>query len=942
MSNDGNELIGHPPAGGTSASVLPETAGTARAADPVKKRRSGRATLTIIGLVLCGNLAAWALLNRPADLPSWSGYIQGIAYAPYREGENPLTKKFPTDAEITKDMQILQSKAGVETVRTYSAVDGSEDVPALAAQEGLQVAAGAWLDKRLDQNELELQSLINQAHRYPSITRALVGNESILRADVSVPEMIQYLRRARSQIEVPVSTAEPWHVWLEHPELVKEVDYIAVHILPYWEGVPIDDAVKYVERRYDELRAAYPQKPIVMTEVGWPSKGRQRGGAVASLTNQARFIREFLNFADREGVQYYLMEGFDQPWKEKIEGTAGAYWGLFNADREAKFSFSGPILEHELWPIHAWAAAFMALPVVLFFLFRWRELGFGGRLFFAAVAQAAGAMLLWTVMAGTTRYMTAGDIAVWSVMLLGQFGLLCLLVTQGGQMALMIWTQRLRREFRPLAPSADRPMPKVSLHLPIHNEPAHMVIETIDSLAALDYANLEILVIDNNTKDPAVWRPVEAHCAALGERVRFIHVENLKGFKAGALNLALREMSPDAEIVGVVDSDYIVRHDWLKATVPYFANPKVALVQAPQDHRDWHHNLFKEMINWEYAGFFNLGMVLRNEANAIIQHGTMTLVRRDALQRLGGWAEWCITEDAELGLRLMHEGFDTIYINEPFGKGLTPDSFAGYRLQRFRWAYGAMQILKAHIGWFLPRDRHLTTAQKFHFLAGWLPWIGDGLQLLFTFAALIWTVFLAVWPRYFEFPLGVFVVPALAMVSFKVLETLWLYRAKVNCTPRQRIGAAIAGMSLTHAVAKAVLIGLFTKRRPFMRTPKCEDKSAIIRGIIVAWEEFVLALLLWVGALAIALGNGLDGSGWRNPEALTWAVMLLAQSLPYCASVAASLAAAMPSLGRRRIKVALPAPSALSGSLAPASLAIPIAARAASNSQARDGISLGS
>ncbi len=935
MYNKINELVDSPPSGGDGRPTSPPD-GQIKPAESTEPMSAGRAAFLIVALVLCGNLAAWALLNRPAELPSWSGEIQGVAYAPYREGENPLTNKYPSDAEIAKDLQTLQAKAGIGTVRTYSTVDGSEDVPALAAQNGFQVAAGAWLDKRLDQNELELQSLINQVHRYPSITRALVGNELILRADVTVPEMIQYLRRARSQIEVPVSTAEPWHVWLEHPELVKEVDYIAVHILPYWEGVPVDDAVKYVERRYDELKAAYPNKPIVLTEVGWPSKGRQRGGAVASLTNQARFIREFLNFADREGVQYYLMEAFDQPWKEKIEGTAGAYWGLFNAERDPKFSFSGPILEHELWPLHAWAAALASLPIILFFLLRWRELHFRGRLFFAAIAQAAGAMLLWTVMAGTTRYMSAGDILVWSVMLLGQFALLCLLVTQGGQMALMLWTGRWRREFRPLAPAPERPMPKVSLHLPIHNEPPHMVIETINSLAALDYADLEILVIDNNTKDPAVWQPVAEHCAGLGERVRFFHVDNLKGFKAGALNLALRHTAPDAEIVGVIDSDYVVRPDWLKATVPYFANPKVALVQAPQDHRDWQGNLFKEMINWEYAGFFNLGMVLRNEANAIIQHGTMTLVRREAMERLGGWAEWCITEDAELGMRLMHEGYETIYINEAFGKGLTPDSFAGYRLQRFRWAYGAMQILKAHIGWFRPRDKHLSPAQKFHFLAGWLPWIGDGLQFLFTIAALVWTVFLAVWPRYFEFPLGVFVVPALAMVSFKILETLWLYRAKVHCTPRQRIGAAIAGMSLTHAVAKAVLIGLFTKRRPFLRTPKCEDKSAVIRGLVVAWEEFVLGSLLWVGALAVALGNGLDGSGWRNPEAATWAVMLLAQSLPYCAGVAASLVSAMPSLGRRRLTVSIPASAALSGSM------LPIAARASTAVQARDGVGIGS
>ncbi len=882
-----------------------------------------RSNILIIALIAVANLAVWAVLNRPLHVPSWSGDIQGVSFSPYRENENPLTGKYPSDAEIGSDLALLSSRVGA--VRTYSTTEGVQDVPYLAAKYGLQVTAGAWLDKHLDKNELELDTLVDMVQRYPNIDRVLVGNESILRGDVTVPEMIQYLRRARSQIEVPVSTAEPWHVWLTHPELVKEVDFIAVHILPYWEGVPVKEAVNYVAYRYHQLKEAYPHKPIVLTEVGWPSKGRQIGLAKASLANQALFMREFLNFADREGVQYFLMEAFDQPWKEKIEGTAGAYWGLYDADRKPKYAMTGPVIVNAYWPYLAAAATLLALPVILFFLARWTELRFEGRLFFAALAQSAGSLLVWTILAGAERYMSTGDVVMWGVMVLGQIGLLSLLVTESGQMSIMLWTRRWRREFKPAVAAPGRALPKVSLHLPVHNEPPHMVIETIESLARLDYPNLEILVIDNNTKDPAVWQPVEAYCATLGGRVRFVHVENLKGFKAGALNLALRMTDPEAEIVGVIDSDYVVRPDWLAATVPHFDNAKVGVVQAPQDHRDGHLSFFKEMINWEYAGFFHLGMVLRNESNAIIQHGTMTLVRRSLLEKLGGWAEWCICEDAELGLRVIREGYETVYIKESFGQGLSPDSFAGYRVQRFRWAYGAMQIMKRHIGLFSPRDRQLSLGQKFHFLAGWLPWIGDGLQLLFTVAALVWTALLAFWPALFEFPLGVFVVPALVMVGFKLLQTLWLYKARVGGTLLQRMGAAIAGMALTHAVAKAVLIGLFTKKRPFLRTPKCEDSSAVIRGIVVAWEEFVLFTLLWLGAAVILAG------GYNNDEAITWACMLVAQSLPYGAGVFASLMSAMPSFALRRVPaIAAATAKAPAAALAAAKAPATQGARAAS------------
>ena len=136
-----------------------------------------------------------------------------------------------------------------------------------------------------------------------------------------------------------------------------------------------------------------------------------------------------------------------------------------------------------------------------------------------------------------------------------------------------------------------------------------MVIDTLNGLAALNYANYEVLVIDNNNPHPELWQPVEAHCAALGGKFRFFHLETHPGYKAGALNFALERTDPTAEFVAVVDSDYIVRADWLATLVPHFERPEVGIVQAPQDHRGWQGNLFKEMINWEYHGFFEIVMV---------------------------------------------------------------------------------------------------------------------------------------------------------------------------------------------------------------------------------------------------------------------------------------------------------------------------------------------
>lgn len=182
-----------------------------------------------------------------------------------------------------------------------------------------------------------------------------------------------------------------------------------------------------------------------------------------------------------------------------------------------------------------------------------------------------------------------------------------------------------------------------------------MVKRTLDSLQTLEYPDFEVRVIDNNTQDLAIWKPIELYCQQLGPRFRFFHVNPLPGFKAGALNYLLRHTAEDAEVVAVVDADYCVHRQWLKHMVPHFMDPKIAVIQSPQDYRDGHESLFKRCCQAEYRGFFNIGMVIRNDQDAMIQHGTMTLIRRSALDRLG-WAQWCICEDAELGLRMLEHG----------------------------------------------------------------------------------------------------------------------------------------------------------------------------------------------------------------------------------------------------------------------------------------------
>ncbi|MES2554166.1 MAG: glycosyl hydrolase family 17 protein, partial [Pseudomonadota bacterium] len=318
----------------------------------------------------------WAAANRTIQLLDAPHIVNGFAYSGFRVDQSPFDRNFPSTAELVEDLKLL--KPYTNRIRTYGALENPE-VPALASNMGLKVTAGGWISGDAIANNRELDALIAKIKSYPRIERAIVGNESLLRNDLPVENLIMYLDRVRDEVNIPVSTAEPWHVWLKNPELVKHVDYIAVHLLPYHEGVPIEQAVSYSIERYKELMNAFPRKKIVITEIGWPSRGPTIGASVASRVNQARFVREFLAKSAHENYDYYLMEAFDQPWKVKLEGWAGPYWGMFDANRELKYSLKGAVPKDMRWVEKAmWGSVIAFLPI-MFIAWRFRHWGIGGR-----------------------------------------------------------------------------------------------------------------------------------------------------------------------------------------------------------------------------------------------------------------------------------------------------------------------------------------------------------------------------------------------------------------------------------------------------------------------------------------------------------------------------------------------------------------------------------
>lgn len=863
--------------------------------------------LLIGGAFAALTVAFWALGNRPAAEPAWPSQVEGMSFSPLRMGSEPEAGEFPTREEIAADLALLAGK--VKSIRTYGVGGTLADIPELARGHRMNVALGAWLTANQEENDREIATLIEVTRKHKNVARVFVGNEVLLRGDLTAEQLVGYLDRVRKALKVPVSTGEPWHVWLKYPELAAHVDYLGAHFLPYWEGVDLEEAVQHVADKVGELRAAFPGLPLVLAEVGWPSNGRTWRSAVASQSNEAIFLRRFLARAQAEKYDYYLMEAFDQPWKSETEGAVGAYWGVYDVYRNQKFAFTEPIVRVPQWRTLAGASVALAIATLSMLLLDGGTLRGRGRSFLAAVAHGVAAAVVWAGYDYAHQYLTPFTVTVGIVLALGFLGITLVLLTEAHEMAEATWVNRRRRPFGPVfrgVGSGDGDLPLVSIHVPAYNEPPEMMVETLDALARLDYPRFEVLVIDNNTADPAVWRPVEEHCRRLGERFRFFHVAPLKGFKAGALNFALERTAPDAGVVAVIDSDYQVRPSWLRDLVPHFARPEIGFVQAPQDYRDEGESAFKAMCHAEYKGFFHIGMVTRNDRNAVIEHGTMTMIRTSVLRQVGGWAEWCITEDAELGLRIFEQGYEGAYVEESYGKGLMPDTFVDFKKQRFRWAYGAIQILRRHRRELLGCLRtRLTRGQRYHFLAGWFPWLADGVNLFYTGAALAWSLAIVLDPKHVDPPLAVFSVPPLALFAFKVAKLVYLYRARVGATRVQTASAALAGLALSHTIAKAVVMGFLTTGKPFFRTPKCENQPALVRALAAAAEEAALAAALWCAALGVGLAQGRD-----TPGSLLWCAVLLVQSLPYAAAVLLSLTNALPARPRPAPQAALaPTPS---------------------------------
>ncbi|MGE7137290.1 glycoside hydrolase family 17 [Luteibacter sp. NPDC031894] len=360
--------------------------------------------LAWIVLVLAATFGAayWWWLGRPVALPdSPTAKIACVSYAPFRfAGETPFDPHaFISPERIDADLKVLSTR--FDCVRTYSMGQGLGAVPDIAGRYGMKVLMGVWLGRDLAANEREMGLALAAAKRDAASLRGIVvGNEVLLRRELTEKALAGYIERMNAATDVPVTYADVWEFWKEHAALAKAVDYVTIHILPYWEDQPVapEKAIRHVADVYQRMKAEFPGKQVMIGETGWPSQGRTRRDASASLVNEARYLREFLNYAATVDMPYNVIEAFDQPWKRDLEGTVGGFWGIFDVQGRPKFAMSGPVVEEPRW---SWALAAGGIGALFFLVagaIRRRWHGMAGWVSLALSGFATG-----TALAGHAR-----------------------------------------------------------------------------------------------------------------------------------------------------------------------------------------------------------------------------------------------------------------------------------------------------------------------------------------------------------------------------------------------------------------------------------------------------------------------------------------------------------------------------------------------------------
>src|SRR5260221_4642077 len=441
-----------------------------------------RAIVAVLLLVPAVQAAMWGVLRERQEAPDFKGILPSVSYAPFEGTGHPDVDNIPNAEKIRADMKTLAPLT--RAIRLYSSTGGVELVPPIANEFGIKVMVGAWIDKDRDRNEREIAAAIDLAKRNSNVIGIVVGNETVYRGEQKVEDLIELIKRVKTAVDgrVPVTTGEIWNIWRDNPELGYSVDFIAAHVLPYWEYFTDKQAVDQAFSIYGLLGKQFQGKRIVIAEFGWPSAGYNLKGAEPGTFEQAVVLRNFVTRAEAIQMEYNIVEAIDQPWKF-FEGGVGPYWGILNAAREPKFAWTGPIVNPDYWKLATIAlliGVLMSLPIL-----RLTDATVMQSLMLSAAANGVGAWVATVFAYWNGHYFGFGSafaLTLGLILLVPRVLIAMARIEEIAAVAFGRKPHRLLAKTLPAAVTGSEAFPKVSIHIPAYCEPPDMLKQTLHAV----------------------------------------------------------------------------------------------------------------------------------------------------------------------------------------------------------------------------------------------------------------------------------------------------------------------------------------------------------------------------------------------------------------------------------------------------------------------------
>ncbi len=766
-------------------------------------------------LILSSGLGFYIAAWEKKQLPAIQSF-NCISYDPnYKVAFDPKSPQQINSENIRKDLSFLAQYTNC--IRIYTSRFGHEEVPKIAAEFGLEVVAGAWItDKDNYDNQSEVDTLIRLTNENSNIKRVIVGNEVIELELTSTKKLIEWIELVKAKTNAKVSTSIISSSFQYRFERIKEVfdtiDFVAIHILPYWHNIPGNKYVDWSVEQYRIVKEKIGNKPIFAAEIGYPSRGQaNRFGDEMSRLLQGSSLRRTIEIFEKENVDYNVIGAFDQPWQRfEFGGIANVFYGIFTIYRHEKFPLAGPIPFFDIPQVTLW---FHVIFVLTSFLFFRQKLNLTGQIY-----GVAGVHFIYI----SFNFILDYFLTSYPYLSFGQvffaINLFVFLV-----LSLFHLMEFLFRFFRKIAFQSSVRIERKDFNVPIvlipfTDEPIEILSRSVCSLISQDKKDFKAYLIANNTNR----KDLDEVQSLIFEddRFEFVHYPEVDGFKAGALNKAIREISIPYDCIFFLDCDYQVKPNWISHGLEKLCSTS-DIIFYPQAYEKNNERIISKLISNEYSGYSKFSLPLRSKFNIGILHGAMLVVSREVFFKLNLLNERSITEDADFGIKAITNGHTIHYVEDNFGYGVFPANFKAYLNQRERWVIGACKVMQHRFLGVL-NSNHLSVSRKIYLIFNWLPWVATLPYLIFVFYQLYYYDRILFRYHYMD---GVYYFMPFPFLFIYMFTTHTLIkRYTLNISIREAILSCFSSLCLLRTISISIMKG-FIPALKFKFIPTNKDKN---------------------------------------------------------------------------------------------------------------------